>query len=146
MAVVERKVFIRASYPTIEQETTYAPQNWNQWFVGVESVEPDANYPQEGSSLKVQYKASGLNFELKQTLVKFVPGQTTVFKMEGMISGTQTWTGKVEGDGVWITVVFDYDMAGGGLGKILDKLMIERMNAKNLEDSLNNLKNLIESK
>lgn len=144
MAVVERKVFIKAPYSVIEQQTTLSPQNWNQWFVGVENVEPSANYPQEGSSLKVQYKTSGIGFDIQQTLVKFVPNQTTVFQMDGMITGTQTWTGTPEGDGVWINVLFDYEMAGGGMGKLLDKLVIERMNTKNLEDSLQNLKQMIE--
>jgi hypothetical protein len=33
---------------------------------------------------------------------------------------------------------------GGGLGKIADKLVIERMNADNLEKSLANMKAILE--
>lgn len=144
MAVVERKIFIKAPYPAIEQATTLAPQDWVHWFVGVEAVEPSAAYPQQGSTLNLKYKASGMTFDLVMTLVQFVPNQTTVFKMDGMITGTQTWSGQPEGDGVWISIVFDYDIPGGGLGKMLDKLVIERINTKNLEDSLNNLKARVE--
>ncbi|MCU0499052.1 MAG: SRPBCC family protein [Anaerolineae bacterium] len=144
MAVVERNVWINASYAAIEQATTLAPHDWPQWFVGVETAQPEAGYPQEGSVVNIHYKASGLAFELKQRLVKFVPNQTTIFQMEGMINGTQTWTGQPEGTGVRIRVVFDYDMPGGGLGKMLDKLVIERINTQNLEQSLNNLKAFLE--
>lgn len=144
MAVVERNVWINASYTAIEQATTLAPRDWPQWFVGVEAAEPEANYPQAGSVVNLQYKSSGLTFELKQRLVKFVSHQTTVFQMEGMIHGTQTWTGQPEGTGVRINVVFDYEMPGGGLGKVLDKLVIERINTQNLEQSLNNLKAFLE--
>jgi len=35
-------------------------------------------------------------------------------------------------------------MPGAALGKVLDKLVVERMNAKNLEKSLSNLKSLVE--
>jgi hypothetical protein len=34
-------------------------------------------------------------------------------------------------------------MPGGALGKIVDKLVVERMNARNLEASLENLKALV---
>lgn len=144
MAKVERSVFIQASYDAIEQATTLAPQDWPQWFAGVEAAEPDANYPQPGSSVKIKYKAAGMTFDILQTLAEFVPNQTTVFKMEGMINGTQTWKGRPENGGVTINVVFDYDMPGGGLGKIADKLVVERMNTKNLEDSLAALKKWVE--
>jgi hypothetical protein len=36
-------------------------------------------------------------------------------------------------------------MAGGGLGKLVDKLLVERQNQKNGEQSLKNLKAMIES-
>lgn len=145
MALVERKIFIKASYDKIEEMTTLAAQEWPQWFVGIESAEPDANYPNEGSTVKIHYKAAGLGFDLMQTLEKFVKNQKTVFRMDGMIKGTQSWSGQVDGDGVWITVVFDYEIPGGGLGKIADKLVVERMNTKNLEQSLENLKARVEA-
>lgn len=145
MAVVERKVFIQAPYPTIEQVAVYSPQDWNQWFEGVQSVQVSENYPAEGAHVVLQYHTSGISFELKQTLVKMIPGATAIFQMDGMITGTQTWTGQPEGNGVWISVVFDYDIPGGGVGKLLDKLVIERINVKNLEKSLENLKAFIEN-
>jgi hypothetical protein len=35
-------------------------------------------------------------------------------------------------------------MPGGGLGQAVNKLMVEKMNAENLEKSLENLKTLVE--
>ena len=40
----------------------------------------------------------------------------------------------------------EYQMPGGGVGKIVDRLFVEKMNVKNLEDSLKNLKALVERK
>ena len=39
---------------------------------------------------------------------------------------------------------FEYEMPGGGVGKLVDRLLAERMNAQNLEKSLENLKALAE--
>jgi predicted metalloprotease with PDZ domain len=73
-----------------------------------------------------------------------VPGESTVFKMDGMMSGTQSWTGYTEVDGVWITAVMDYELRGDALAHMLDKVIIERVNARNLEDSLEALKRWVE--
>jgi hypothetical protein len=39
----------------------------------------------------------------------------------------------------------DYEASGGGLGAIADKLVLERMNSSQLEESLKNLKQLAEN-
>jgi uncharacterized membrane protein len=49
-----------------------------------------------------------------------------------------------EGDSTRVDLTFDYEMPGGGLGKIADKLVVERTNDKNAETSLANLKALAE--
>ena len=50
-----------------------------------------------------------------------------------------------EGQGTRVTMRFEYEMPGGGVGKLFDRLVVERMNAQNLERSLENLKRLLES-
>ena len=49
-----------------------------------------------------------------------------------------------EKEGTRLSVEFDYEMPGGGLGKIAERLVVERMNDKNAETSLKNLKALFE--
>lgn len=62
-----------------------------------------------------------------------------------MVSGTNRWDLAQEGAGTKVTLTIDYEMAGGGLGKIADKLVVERMNDKNAAASLENLKSAVES-
>jgi uncharacterized membrane protein len=64
--------------------------------------------------------------------------------MEGMISGIYEAIIKPEETGTRFTLKFDYEMPGGGVGKVVDKLVVERMNTKNLEESLENIKALVE--
>jgi uncharacterized membrane protein len=61
-----------------------------------------------------------------------------------MITGTNRMAFEPEGEGTRVTLGFEYEMPGGGVGKLVDRLVIERMNAQNLEKSLENLKALVE--
>ena len=71
-------------------------------------------------------------------------GQSAKYKMEGMITGTNHWVFTPEGEGTLVKATFDYEMPGGVLGKLADKMIVERMNIENLEKSLNILKKLVE--
>lgn len=144
MAVVERSIFINATPEAIDEVTSRNPESWPEWYVGVEAVQADGVFPEPGGKLDVTYKASGITFHLTQTVEEYVPGELQSFHLEGMITGTNTWTLTPEGNGVRVTAVFDYHMPGGGVGKVIDKLLVERMNTKNLEESLENLKALLE--
>lgn len=144
MAVVERSITINASPQTIDAIAVNSPQRVPEWFAGMESSAPDGTYPAVGGKMDAVYKAAGLTFHLVITTTEYVPGDRFVMQMEGMIAGTQSWTLTPAGEGTTMTVVFDYHMPGGGLGKIADKLVAERMNTKNLEQSLASLKALIE--
>jgi carbon monoxide dehydrogenase subunit G len=144
MAVVERSIVVQASPEDIDAVTSRNPEGWPDWYVGIEAVEADDVFPEVGGVLNVTYKAAGVTFHLTQTVTEYEPGHKQVFKLEGMISGTNTWTLHPEASGTRITAVFDYQMPGGGIGKVVDKLLVERMNTKNLEESLENLKAMLE--
>ena len=66
------------------------------------------------------------------------------YQMSGMLVGTQEWRYTPERGQTRLTALVEYDIPGGALGKIADKLVVERMNARNLEESLENLKALVE--
>lgn len=143
MATIERSIVINASYEDIDKYAIDAT-TWPSWFEGVDSVEVASGFPEAGGTVAAQYKTSGITFELTMTSREIVHGSHLIIDMEGMISGTQEWRYMAEGNGTRLEVQFDYKMKGGGLGAVADKLVVERMNASNLEKSLSNLKNLVE--
>ncbi|UCC89144.1 MAG: hypothetical protein JSV81_07510, partial [Anaerolineales bacterium] len=67
-----------------------------------------------------------------------------VNQIEVMITGTNHLTYTTEGESTRFTMLLENQMPGGGMGKVLDRLLVERMNAQNLEKSLANLKALVE--
>lgn len=143
MAKLERSVLINASGEKID-EITQDGSRLTEWYAGVEKAEPDDLYPNPGGKIVMTYKSAGAKFELTQTVLEYNEGQSAKYQMEGMITGTNHWVFEPQDEGILVTVTFDYEMPGGMLGKIADKLVVERMNAENLENSLQNLKKLAE--
>ena len=144
MTKLERSIVINATPEAIDAIST-DPNRLPEWYAGIQEVKSDGKYPQVGGTVESVYKAVGINFKIKMTSEEYVQGQSMQSRMEGMISGTNRWTYQPEGDdGTRITAIFEYEMPGGGLGQAVNKLMVEKMNAENLEKSLKNLKALVE--
>jgi uncharacterized membrane protein len=145
MARIEKSVTINADTNQIDAYAINAP-TWPQWVAGIESVHPDGVFPEKGGELKVKYKSAGMTFDITMTTREIVHGDHVIFDMEGMINGYQHWQYAPDGKGIKVTCVFDYSMPGGGLGAIADKLIVERMNTSNIENTLANLKRVVETK
>jgi uncharacterized membrane protein len=143
MAKVERSILINVSSDQID-EITRDGRRLTEWFAGVETAEPDDVYPNPGGKIIVTYKSGGVKFDITQTALERTEGQSAKYQMEGMITGTSHWIYTPEGENTLVKVTFEYEMPGGVLGKLADKVVIERMNTENLEKSLENLKKLAE--
>lgn len=147
MTVVERTITINAPV-SFTSEVGMNPKYRTQWYDGMESHKPTADYPQKGSTAAVIVKSAGVKLELQETILAYTPGQTVQIKLDGKIlKGVTTWTYEAAEEGVTkVTAHFDYKMAGGILGKLMNTLVVESANVKGLENSLANLKKLVESK
>ncbi len=105
----------------------------------------DFDTPRVGGKMRQVYTAAGARMEMTLTISEYEPGSVIAFEMEGMVTGTYRWDYLAEGDGVRLQGTVDYEMAGGALGKIADKLIVERMNITQMEKSLQTLKAKMES-
>jgi hypothetical protein len=143
MATVERSILIDASTDTIDA-IALDGSRLSEWYVGIEQATPDDLYPEVGGRVSLVYKAAAVTFNLALTVRDLVRGQHVSYEMSGMMVGTQEWSYAPEGGKTRLTARVEYDMPGGALGKIADKLVVERMNTRNLEESLENLKALVE--
>jgi uncharacterized membrane protein len=63
----------------------------------------------------------------------------------GSSPGWQTWDLKPENGGTLVTMEEEYTVPGSVLGKVVDRLIFEKMNARDMHSSLENLKLLIEA-
>jgi uncharacterized membrane protein len=147
MTVVERFIMIEAP---VEFTSTIGmqPEYRLQWYDGMESFKPSDEYPQKGSTSSVVVKSAGVKIELQETILAYEAGKTIKIQLEGKIlKGVTTWVYESTGDGkTKVSAHFDYKMAGGILGKMMNMMVVESANVKGLENSLKNLKKLVEQK
>jgi coenzyme Q-binding protein COQ10 len=143
MATVERSILIDASTDTIDA-IALDGNRLPEWYVGIEQATPDDLYPEVEGRVSLVYKAAAVTFNLTLTVRELARGHHISYQMSGMMVGTQEWSYAPEGGKTRLTAQVEYDMPGGVLGKIADKLVVERVNTRNLEESLENLKALVE--
>jgi hypothetical protein len=145
MTTVERSILINASTDAIDA-IALDGNRLPEWYVGIAQATPDELYPEVGGRVSLVYKAAAVTFSLTLTVQELARGYHIAYQMSGMMVGTQHWSYTPEGGQTRLMALVEYDMPGGALGKIADKLVVERMNARHLEESLENLKALAEGK
>ena len=143
MTTVERSILIHAT-PEEINSVSLVPERMPEWYAGIEQAASDGVFPEVGGAAKIVYKTAGVSFDMTMRVVEAVPNEYLTYQMDGMIAGVTTWTTTPEGNGTRLTATFEYEMPGGGVGQVIDKLVVERMNTENLEKSLSNLKSLVE--
>jgi len=143
MTTLERSIVINATQEQVDAVALNGSR-LPEWYAGIQEAKPDSIYPEVGGVVETIYKAAGINFNIKMTSTEFSKGENISLQLEGMITGTNQWVYTPENGGVRVTCTMVYEMPGGGLGQIANKLVVEKMNTENLEKSLANLKALIE--
>jgi len=141
---LEHSVFVNAPVENVEA-VLYDGYRLPDWVVGVTEANPDGSFPNPGGAVDLVYSVVGMNFPVKLYSVEVYPGESATTQIEGAITGSNYWSFQPEGDGTWVTCVFEYDLPGGGVGAAIDRMLFEKSNAKNLEKGLNNLKSLAEA-
>lgn len=145
MAKIERSVVIDTNWQAVDAVALDGERN-GEWYAGVESSSADTTYPQVGGVCTMVYRAGPTTFNLTQKVLEYAPGDYILFALEGgVLKGTSRWSHTPEGNSTQVTCALDYETSGGGLGAIADRLVLERMNTSQLEESLQNLKKLVES-
>ena len=142
MATVQRDVQLNAS-PSDAMAVVSDASRWPDWYPGLTGVDIVAPFPQTGGSVAFQVKSAGVSNTLTETVLAYEPDRLLLFQMKGMLSGQARWELTPDGDGTRLTTTFDYDLPGGMLGKLLDALIIKRLNGRSLQAALGNLQSLV---
>ena len=143
MAIVQRDVHINAS-PLETEAVMNDAARWPEWYPGMTRIDISPPFPEKGGKVVFGVKSAGLTMEITETVLDNHPGALLLMQMDGMFSGQARWELAAEGEGTHLTTTFDYTMPGGPLGKIMDALVVKRMNGKSLGEALVNLKARVE--
>lgn len=145
MPKVERSAHFNLP-PRDVQAYLSTPAHTAEWLVGFSPGDDPlpAEPAGQGTSFKAVFFMAGVSFDVNVTYVEHEEGTYDVLQTEGNVSSTHTWRYEPDGDGTRVTATIDYEVPGSVLGRIADMLVIERLNAKNLEQSLENARTILE--
>ena len=93
-----------------------------------------------GSYSEFDYHVMGMTFHARMTVSEVDKPYRLVQEMSGSMPGKWIWGLEQDGTAVKVDFCIEYSVPSGILGKMANKLFLERMNQKNLEGTLQNLK------
>jgi hypothetical protein len=143
MAVLEKSVIVEAP-----QEATFGmmqPERLVEWLIGLEEVFDLDPPPRVGREFKWRYRMAGIVFTGRCIVDVYDPPRAYGDYAPDGIPFHFHSTYEPLGPGrTKLTVRIEYTVPGRALGRLVDKLVIERMNDQKLESSLATLKMIAE--
>lgn len=101
-----------------------------------------------GEEFDQQIRIAGVPLQTHWRVVEFNPPQSLTYEVTAMAAGRMTLRQQVSPSATGSRVEFDvdYDLPGGFLGEALNRVFVERRNEREVEHSLQNLKDLLEGR
>jgi uncharacterized membrane protein len=146
MAHVKKSIFIHALV-----EKVYAmardPNRWATFYVGLSEPEEVNGLGEVGTTVKHYYLMAGVRFPVTSRVLEDTigpQGGQWKGKIEGPLDGEQVWRYIPKNGGTEVTLSINYTLPGAVLGRIANRLLVERMQERAMEPTLENLKILCE--
>ncbi|WP_160668435.1 SRPBCC family protein [Pseudarthrobacter sp. ATCC 49987] len=102
-----------------------------------------------GTVVKHSYLMAGVPFPVTTRVVENTPtgsgGKHVRIEFEGPLKGWQTWDYEPESHGTKVSVEIEYNVPGAAIGKFADRVLVERLQERAREHTLENLKLMAES-
>jgi uncharacterized membrane protein len=98
-----------------------------------------------GDTFQATYVALGVPFEEQFTYTEYIRPTKVVARFEGLMTGImRTTLTPQDGATTHVALEIHYQVPGGVVGKVVDALLVERMQEKNAERMLENIKRIVE--
>lgn len=146
MAHISKSIVIAAPVAQVHA-TGQDPKRWTSWLVGLGEAEKVNGDGGAGTVVEHSYMMAGARIPVTTEVLENSSGPegaTVRVKARGPLEGEHTWTYEPANGGTRVTLDMEYRVPGAALGKIADRLVVERMQARSFEQSLENLKLLCE--
>jgi uncharacterized membrane protein len=148
MAHIKESIVINAP-PDKVHALARDPLRWSTWYSGLsdpKSVEGDGG---AGTVVEHDYLMAGIHFPVTTQVTKDCknPDGSCSHRneFEGPLSGWQTWEYIPKDGGTEVVAEIEYSAPGKALGKVADRLIIERMQERAARETLERLKVLVEA-
>ena len=143
MGHVKHSIHINAPSDKVS-EFSHDPHNWPTFMAGMS--EPDKITGDGGLGTEVEFTVLMAGWHLHETVrvVEDLPGSHWRGDITGTSSGWITWDSRPENGGTLVTQEMEYTVPGSVLGKVVDRLIYEKRQDRDMLHSLENLKLLME--
>jgi coenzyme Q-binding protein COQ10 len=145
MARITKKILIHAPYlPT--NPIMFDPNRWCDWYVGLSAPSRVNGTGDVGTVSEHTLLVAGHHYPVTHTVVERSNEDIPYWKGEftGSLEGWHRWTYTPVNGGMEVAVEHEYTLPGALLGRIADRMFVERMIDRMLGHSLENLKTLCE--
>lgn len=148
VAKVERHVDINESRERVFEVLTDLDllPSWSTITVSTEDA--PAQPIGEGDTFRQTLRVLGRNFDTRWTVTQLRRPEKVAYTSQTQDGGTLRMAQTVSQDGgkSRVDVELDYELPGGVIGELFDAVYAERRNERELEHSLENLKDLVEGR
>ncbi|MEZ0481077.1 SRPBCC family protein [Planococcus sp. SSTMD024] len=123
------------------------PTRWFQWYVGLSEPENLVGQGETGTTMNMKYTMLGMHMPIELEVVETgKDGDGYLWKgtVKGAITSDQLWKYVPEGKGVEIFLDMNYELPGKLVGKVANKLIIQKLMNNSMEQTLNNFKAVCE--
>jgi len=149
MARMHKKTVIHAPFADVVPSAVNShPEAWPQWYVGLSEPTKVEGEGEVGTVSEHTFLVAGRQFPFKHEVVESTNDGTVAHwkgEFEGAIKGWHRWTYHLVDGNTEVEVEHEYTLPAGPIGKLADVMFVERMIDRMLEQSLENLKTLMEA-
>ena len=140
MTTITKSIDIEAPTERVFEILTDA-KRLPEFAPGVVSVEDIQQTEQHvGDSFRATYSVLGFHFPMTFTTSEYEYPTKLTTPFQGGMKGTWIWRLEPRGNRTHMTIALEYQMPAGIMGKAINSMLFERMNEKNAERLLENLK------
>ena len=145
MARIEAKVEIEAPMEKVFDYVADVAETHAEFFHFVQKVEATSELKQgPGATFRYEAKSGGVKSWFENKVTKYVKNELMEWKSIAGMRNEGRWTFGPTEKGTQVTFLMDYELPGSYLGKVLDKLFVERQNKNDVNQSLQRLKAILE--
>lgn len=124
------------------------PASWSTWFNGLSGPDQLKGSGEKGTVGEFTYTLVGFHFPVTVEVTEDYSGDDGCrwcSDLKGPLAGNQSYDYQPIEGGTELKVEIEYTIPGKALGKLANRLIIERMQEKSVHQTLENLKMLCES-
>lgn len=147
MSLLKQSIFINAP---LEKVFAYAtnPKDWSNWYAHLTGPEKLSGNGEAGTVGEFKYILVGqhlpMTIEVKE---KSQTADHAIWRgtFDGLLHGVQLFAYQAKDGGTDLTVDIEYSVPGNIFGKIMDLVLIEKLQTNSTTHTLENLKAICES-